>query len=664
MRNKQRIITLIAVLGFLLITAGVTYAFFSYVGRGTTENTISSDSITFLYEEIDKQGNGISITEATPVDDVTGKQGQAFNFRIISTSASTISIPYEINVRKKDGSDNLDNIVKLYLTKVDDNNQETEVELSKYSDLTTVTKNNHQEKQLHIDKVPANSNGYSQKYRLRMWIDKDADFSTGDYNNKTFSITVNVYSSGHVQTEEDIQAAGRTDITSFSVNNTALTETTTDHYEVEVENGVTESTIDVVTANPYTSVTINKTDSTYTNVIAMNTGIQKVSTSKKFSIDPGKNYFKITLRSEDGNTTNYKYLIVKSSTEIVKTGDSILSILADNTLTSGYYSFRVDDKAYSIDLIVLDGNQTITQNAEYGDLGDCASGTTTDAMATRMVVVKVNGDYTVNSGVKVGTKYHPEYGGPKGFLLYVTGTLTNNGTINNNHGAYAYGEDVYLYKNANNSYEYVPEIGGAGGLAALRTADVVAAGSGSSVNQTGTKRALGGGGNGASGNSLGGDGAAATSYSGGSAGGGGNGSARSSAEAYGGAGGNGTTNSSAKPSGGAGNPGGTGADNNPGQNGTGGLLVIYSNIFVNNSTIEANGSNAGDKRQYSSSGGGSGAGSINIFANTITSNGTLTANGGTGPGPSATFTGGTGGTGTINVGTISTGSYVSTYKNY
>ena len=308
MKDKKKISIIVGVFLLVLLTIGVTYAFFSYIGSGTTENTISSDSITFLYEEIDQQGNGISITEATPVDDITGKQGQAFNFRIISTSANTISIPYEINVRKKDGSDNLDDIVKLYLTKVDDNNQETEVELSKYSELTTVTKNNHQEKQLHIDKVPANSNGYSQKYRLRMWIDKDADFSTGNYNDKTFSITVNVYSSGHVQTQEDVESAGRTDITSLSVNNVELNQISTNTYSTSLENGTTETTIDIETTNPYTKVVIEKTDETYTNVIAANTGIQKLSTSKKVSLSNGANYFRIRLTSEDTTTNRELHL--------------------------------------------------------------------------------------------------------------------------------------------------------------------------------------------------------------------------------------------------------------------------------------------------------------------------------------------------------------------
>jgi len=308
MKDKKKISIIAGVLLLVLLTIGVTYAFFSYIGSGTTENTISSDSITFLYEEIDQQGAGISINDALPVEDSVGKQGQAFNFRIISNTNSNVSIPYEINVRQKEGTDDIGDIVKLYLTKVDDNNNEEEVELSKYSELRTVTKNNHQEKLLHADKVPASDSGYNQRYRLRMWIDSEANFSDGSKNNKTFAVTVNVYSSGHVQTEEDIQAAGRTDITSFSVNNTVLTETSTDHYEMGLENGTTEATINIETTNPYTKVVIEKTDETYTNVIAANTGIQKLSTSKKVSLNNGANYFRIRLISEDGTANSEKYL--------------------------------------------------------------------------------------------------------------------------------------------------------------------------------------------------------------------------------------------------------------------------------------------------------------------------------------------------------------------
>ena len=109
--------------------------------------------------------------------------------------------------------------------------------------------------------------------------------------------------------------------------------------------------------------------------------------------------------------------------------------------------------------------------------------------------------------------------------------------------------------------------------------------------------------------------------------------------------------------GGAGNPGGRGgggayADHSQdkGQNGTGGLLVLYANSVVNNSKISSDGSNGGTGYSYSYSGGGSsGGGSINIFSNGVefTNNGEITANGG----PSI-CNGGAGGNGSITIGKI------------
>ena len=334
MKDKKKILMVLGVVSIVLITIGIGYAFFSYSKNGTTENTISSDSITFLYDEVDQQGNGITLTNALPISDTEGKgQIQDFDFRIVSDTSTGISIPYEITLRKKVGSDDIDDIIKVYLAKTTDSSttiaNEEEVELSKYSDLETVTKNGHQEKLLHVDKVPGSNSTYNQGYRLKMWIDDSADYSEitvpakcsdgsnkteqectspnewiaehneYPYNNKTFAVTVNVYANGHTITQQDIEAASRTDITSFSVDGITLSGSN-NYYEANVAPGSTEATINVETENPYTTVVIEKTDSTYENVIAMNSGIQKLSTSKKISLTNTDNYFRIRLTSEDG----------------------------------------------------------------------------------------------------------------------------------------------------------------------------------------------------------------------------------------------------------------------------------------------------------------------------------------------------------------------------
>ena len=378
----------------------------------------------------------------------------------------------------------------------------------------------------------------------------------------------------------------------------------------------------------------------------------------------------------EGTTTITVKAGMKRATFILTVYNGSLLGYVGTLETSGIYQTTVNNVTYDLNVIVLNGNQTISSNTNYGTLDDCASGTGANQMAKRMVVVKVNGDYTVNSGVTVGPIYN-EYGGPKGFMLYVTGTLTNNGTIDNSHGAYATGENVYLWKNANNTYEYVPAQGGVGGIG-LSSSDASG-----NAGTAGAGRQTGGGGSGTkeSGASVSsGAGGTGTSYSGGPGGGGTHGTTNAlSGSNAGGAGGR-PNDKSYSGGGGAGNPGGaryttagsyTSAED--GANGTGGLLIIYAGQFSNVGMISANGYNGGKGVDGYANGGGSGAGSINIFTdqptnidrlgivtNTLYSSilGSTSVVAGIGGNPnSSSEKGGNGGQGTVNIGEIRNGQY-------
>ena len=68
-------------------------------------------------------------------------------------------------------------------------------------------------------------------------------------------------------------------------------------------------------------------------------------------------------------------------------------------------------------------------------------------------------------------------------------------------------------------------------------------------------------------------------------------------------------------------------------NGTGGLLILYSQTLINKGIISANGTQTGTatiSNTYSriDAGGSSGGGSINIFYNNLENSGTIIANGG------------------------------------
>ena len=60
--KKKSILMMVALLSVVAITVGVSFAFFNYAKLGTTENSITTSTITFLYTEVDKVGAGITDT--------------------------------------------------------------------------------------------------------------------------------------------------------------------------------------------------------------------------------------------------------------------------------------------------------------------------------------------------------------------------------------------------------------------------------------------------------------------------------------------------------------------------------------------------------------------------------------------------------------------------
>lgn len=148
--------------------------------------------------------------------------------------------------------------------------------------------------------------------------------------------------------------------------------------------------------------------------------------------------------------------------------------------TSGVQNIEVNGVTYSANIIVenndlvLDGEKqvagaTLTEQVyEFGnketDVAKAnADGSVSDAQ--NMVILKVNGNLTINYHTTLtACKSDDGYGGPKGLLVYCTGTMTNNGVVDMTaRGARAEGQNVYLWKNGNSSYEFVPAEGANGG---------------------------------------------------------------------------------------------------------------------------------------------------------------------------------------------------------
>ena len=371
-KKKQVLLTLIAIISLIVITVGVTYAFFNYAKEGTTDNTIKTGTITFLYTEVSGVGKGISLTDAYPVADSIGKvqvgEGKVFDFKVTSNISMNSSIGYQVTARKKTGSTLDDDAVKVYLIEV--NGTEQELLLSKYSELNQtdrVDRNKYTEKVLYEDTVPANTSNYEKNFRLRMWVSDDTDFSDGSMNDKTFTLTVNVYADGKVVTDNldttnTLDSITVSDCTLDPAFNSATTE-----YSCTVKNSVT-------------NVTVNAT--------ATSTKSKVRGLGSKDLVE-GKNTLPIRVIAEDGSEKIYNVNVTRKGegkelkSEIMKN----TVITADPTLTNSSNNTKDESGLYK-------STDTNTGEATYYFRGNVENNYVSFAGFTWRIV-RINEDRTI-----------------------------------------------------------------------------------------------------------------------------------------------------------------------------------------------------------------------------------------------------------------------------
>lgn len=269
-QSKQLVLSILGILSLVMITAGVTYAIFTYTKLGSTENTITVGTIKLLYTENTGVGKGIKITNALPISDDEGKayntDGYVFDFTVEGENSGNEVIPYEVTLRQKTDS-TLDNkIVKVYFTKMSGDVETAVFEPTLFSALTqtTVDVGDNVEKTLTTGSVPANATGdskYVQNYRLRMWIDENADFSaTTYYKHTTTDITI---------TAADYALLDDTTKASYAVVthvNTSTNEMLTQAEYDALDDKTNVSAIADAPVYPYNGKTFTATVNVYSNV--------------------------------------------------------------------------------------------------------------------------------------------------------------------------------------------------------------------------------------------------------------------------------------------------------------------------------------------------------------------------------------------------------------
>ena len=499
-KKKQIIITLVAIISLIVITVGVTYAFFNYAKEGTTDNVVKTGSITFLYTEVSGVGKGISLTDAYPVADSIGKvqtgEGKVFDFKVTSNISMNSNIGYQVTARKKTGSTLANSAVKVYLTEV--NGTEQELLLSKYSELDQTDKvdsSKYDERILYEATVPADTKNYEKNFRLRMWVSDDTDFSDGSMNDKTFTLTVNVYADGKVVTDNldttnTLDSITVSDCTLDPAFNSATTE-----YSCTVKNNIPTVNVNATATSskskvrglgtkdlavgkntlPIRVIAEDGSEKIYNVNVTRKQAVQNVSIfGKKFEVVDAEP----TLTTSSNNTTDASGLYTSTDTNtgkptyyfrgnvennyvkfagqtwrIVRVNEdgTVRIVMQDGINNNATYKFNSNNNNYTY-MYYTNGQAKTTLESWYqtniGSKADLASKVVSGDYYCEQAKVKISDDYESGNATMITyNKYTPDF--------KCSSDGNNKGVVNASVGLLSYDEVVYAggYRGqSNNSY--------------------------------------------------------------------------------------------------------------------------------------------------------------------------------------------------------------------
>ena len=298
-KKKVLILSIIGLIGLVIVTIGITYAIFTYTKLGTTDNTITTGTLKFLYTENTGVKTGIKLTNALPISDTQGKvldgDNNVFDFSIEATNTGTEAIPYEVTLRKKSTSTLKEDYVKVYLTDRTETTEKEELEPTNFNKLTqtNIDVGSEIEKTIYNGSVDGNTTNYKKDFRLRMWIDETSNQT--DINGKEFTAMVNVYSNAKVIAEEEQELRSNADIESITIGDNVLTSVTDKewNYEVTLDNPDTLK-LNVIPKYTLANVKIEKDN-------------QIISNNSEVSLVGGNNIYKVTITSTNQkNIKEYK----------------------------------------------------------------------------------------------------------------------------------------------------------------------------------------------------------------------------------------------------------------------------------------------------------------------------------------------------------------------
>ena len=199
--SKKVLLSVLGVAILVVAVVGVSFAAFSFANTPSTNNSITTGTITMSFSE---ETAGISIAK------VDKTANHYFDFTVSRKTDAALKVPYEISISEGsmgEGETKLPTkYVTVYLTKVNGETETAVVEPTKLSTLIVDSNKSNLNKTTayklyEVNDAATTHTGTAENYRLRMWVNTDAQFTTDGANDTlnsntkyAYRLTVNVNS--------------------------------------------------------------------------------------------------------------------------------------------------------------------------------------------------------------------------------------------------------------------------------------------------------------------------------------------------------------------------------------------------------------------------------------------------------------------------------------
>ena len=168
--KKKKVIAILIIIVLISLAIGISYSAWRYVFTGK-ENKITTGDVSIKF--LESNTNVINLANALPEDDNTGKKEKSFDFVVTTKATYKTALKYDLSIKKLStdtGYTSLNNNqIKVYLTDSSNNILVGPTLISNLSNNLLYSKTNtHSSTNTEVN----------DKYKLRVWIDKNVDASS------------------------------------------------------------------------------------------------------------------------------------------------------------------------------------------------------------------------------------------------------------------------------------------------------------------------------------------------------------------------------------------------------------------------------------------------------------------------------------------------------